>query len=156
DGFMQRYGDLFPEGPRTLDELLQNMAQRMSAMSRLLASLSPEQRAELQSLAEQVMADMDLSFEVDRLASSLSGMFPEMPWGDPMLATGEDAQPLSATVDALERMHDFEDLDRALRGDYPGASLEDVDEEALERTLGPDAAVDLRNLKEVERALEDA
>ena len=44
DGFMERYGDLFPDNPRSLDELLENMARRMAAMSRLMASLSPEQR----------------------------------------------------------------------------------------------------------------
>ena len=37
----------FPDQPKTLDELLENMARRMAAMSRLMASLSPEQRAEL-------------------------------------------------------------------------------------------------------------
>ena len=46
DGFMQRHGDFFPN-PRTLDELLEQMAARMAAMSRLLASLSPQERAEL-------------------------------------------------------------------------------------------------------------
>ncbi|HWC32959.1 MAG TPA: hypothetical protein VG709_07505, partial [Actinomycetota bacterium] len=42
------------------------------------------------------------------------------------------------------------------RGDYPGASIDDVDEDALRRTLGKDAVRDLRRLKEVERALERA
>jgi uncharacterized protein with von Willebrand factor type A (vWA) domain len=156
DGFMQRYGDMFPDNPRTLDELLENMARRMAALSRLLASLSAEQRAELQALAEQVMADMDLAFEVDRLGANLASMFPDMPWGDPALAAGDEAMPLSATVDAMERLHDFEDLDRSMRGEYAGASLEDVDEEALRRTLGDAAARDLRRLKQIERTLEQA
>jgi uncharacterized protein with von Willebrand factor type A (vWA) domain len=156
DGFMQRYGDMFPDNPRTLDELLENMARRMAALSRLLASLSAEQRAELQALAEQVMADMDLAFEVDRLGANLASMFPDMPWGDPALAAGDEAMPLSATVDAMERLHDFEDLDRSMRGEYAGASLEDVDEEALRRTLGEAAARDLRRLKQIERTLEQA
>jgi uncharacterized protein with von Willebrand factor type A (vWA) domain len=156
DGFMQRYGDMFPDNPRTLDELLENMSRRMAALSRLLASLSAEQRAELQALAEQVMADMDLAFEVDRLGANLASMFPEMPWGDPALAAGDEAMPLSATVDAMERLHDFEDLDRSMRGEYAGASLEDVDEEALRRTLGETAARDLRRLKQIERTLEQA
>jgi len=156
EGFMQRYGDMFPDNPRTLDELLENMARRMAALSRLMASLSAEQRAELQALAQQVMADMDLAFEVDRLGANLSSMFPDMPWGDPALAAGEEAMPLSATVDAMERLHDYEDLDRAMRGDYAGASLEDVDEEALRRTLGEEAARDLRRLKQIERTLEQA
>ena len=156
DGFMQLYGDFFPDNPKTLEELLENMARRMAALSRLMASLSAEQRAELQALAEQVMQDMDLAFEVDRLGANLSSMFPDMPWGEPTLAGGEDAMPLSSTVDAMERLHDYEDLDRAIRGDYAGASLEDVDEDAVRRTLGEDAARDLRRLKQIERALEQA
>jgi uncharacterized protein with von Willebrand factor type A (vWA) domain len=156
DGFMQRYGDLFPDQPRNLDELLEGMARRMAALSRLMASLSAEQRAELQALAEQVMQDMDLAFEVDRLGANLASMFPDMPWDDPALAAGEDAQPLSATVDAMERLHEYEDLDRAIRGDYAGASLEDIDEEALHRALGEDAVRDVQRLKQVERALEEA
>ncbi len=156
DGFMQRHGDFFPGNPRSLDELLQDMARRMAAMSRLMASLSPEQRAELQALAEEMLGDMDLAFEVDRLASSLAGMFPDMPWGDPALAAGEEAMPMQATVDALERVSDYEQLDRSMRADYAGASLEDVDEERLRRTLGEDAVHDLRRLKEIERALERA
>lgn len=156
EAFMERYGDFFPDNPATLDELLEGMARRMAALSRLLASLSPEQRAELRALAEQVLQDMDLAFEVDRLGGSLAGLFPDMMWGDPMLAAGEEAMPFSATVDAMERLHDYEDLDRSLRGDYAGASLDDVDEDALRRTLGEEAAHDLRRLKEVERALERA
>jgi uncharacterized protein with von Willebrand factor type A (vWA) domain len=156
EGFMQRYGDMFPDDPKSLEELLENMARRMAALSRLIASLSAEQRAELQALAEQVLQDMDLAFEVDRLGSNLSSMFPDMPWGEPALGAGEDAVPLSATVDAMERLHDYEDLDRSIRGDYAGASLEDIDEDAVRRTLGEDAVRDLRRLKQIERALEQA
>jgi uncharacterized protein with von Willebrand factor type A (vWA) domain len=81
-----------------------------------------------------------------------------MPWGEPTMGSreGDEPMPLSATVDAMERMHDYEDLDRALRGDYPGATVDDVDEEALQRILGEPAVRDLRRLKEVERALEKA
>ncbi len=156
EDFLSRYGDLFPDRPRTLDELLANMAKRMAAMSRLMASLSPEQREELAALSEQVMQDMDLAFEVDRLSANLSGAFPEMGWGEPSTGDGDDAMPMSAAVDAMERLHDYEDLERAMEGDYPGAALDDVDEDALRRTLGDTAAQDLRRLKEIERALEKA
>jgi uncharacterized protein with von Willebrand factor type A (vWA) domain len=156
DAFMQRFGDFFPDRPGTLEELLEGMARRMAAMSRLLASLSPDQRAELESLAREVLQDMDLAFEVDRLAGSLNEMFPHLPWDDPTLSGGEDAMPMQATVDALERLSDFEDLDRSMRADYAGASMEDVDEERLRRTMGEESVRDLRRLKEIERALEQA
>jgi uncharacterized protein with von Willebrand factor type A (vWA) domain len=156
DGFMERYGDMFPDNPRSLEELLDGMARRMAAMSNLMASLSPDQRRELSELAQQLLGDMDLAFQADRLASNLSERFPQMGWGEPQMGGGEDAQPLSSTVDALERMHDYEDLDRSLRGDYAGASLDDIDEESLRRTLGEPAVQDLRRLKSIERALEEA
>jgi uncharacterized protein with von Willebrand factor type A (vWA) domain len=154
--FMQKHGQFFPGNPLSLDELLEEMGRRMAAMSRLLASMSPEQRAELQALSEQILQDMDLAFQVSQLVESLAGMFPQMPWDEPALAGGEDAMPLSATVDALERLSDYEDLGRSMAGEYAGASLEDVDEEKLRRSLGEDAVQDLHGLKEVERALERA
>jgi uncharacterized protein with von Willebrand factor type A (vWA) domain len=156
DGFMQKHGQFFPDDPQTLDELLEGMGRRMAAMSRLLASMSPEQRAELQALSEQILQDMDLAFQVSQLMESMAGMFPQMGWDEPALAGGEDAMPLSATVDALERLSDYEDLGRSMKGDYAGASLDDVDEDKLRRSLGDDAVHDLRGLKEVERALERA
>src|SRR5438067_1491605 len=156
DSFMQRFGDLFPDDPKSLDELLEQMARRMAAMSRLLSSMSAEQRAELEALSRQVLEDLDLAFEVDRLAQSLGELFPQMPWDEPALAGGEDAMPMQATVDALERLSDHEELDRSMRADYAGASLDDVDEEKLRRTLGEDAVRDVRRLKEIERALEQA
>ena len=156
EGFMQRHGDFFPGNPTTLDELLEQMAARMAAMSRLLASMSPQDRAELRALADQVLQDMDLAFEVDRLGSNLASSFPDMGWGEPTLAGGDDPMPLSATIDAMERLHDLEELDRSLQGDYPGASIDDVDEDSLREALGEDAVRDLRRLKEIERALERA
>jgi uncharacterized protein with von Willebrand factor type A (vWA) domain len=157
EAFMRRHGDLFPDDPKTLDELLETMARRMAAMSRLMASLSPEQRAELRGLADQVMRDMDLAFETDRLGANLASAFPDLPWNEPAIGGGEgDPMPLAATVDAMERLHDYEDLDRSLRGEYAGAAIEDVDEDALRRTLGEPAVRDLRRLKQIERALEEA
>jgi len=158
DGFMSRHGDLFPDRPATLDELLEQMARRMAAMSALMASLSPDQRAELAALAEQVMQDMDLAFEVDRLSANLQGAFPGMAWGEGQGQGFGDGQgmPMSAAVDAMERLHDYEELDRAMQGDYAGATLDDVDEDAVRRTLGDMAAQDLRRLKQIERMLEDA
>jgi uncharacterized protein with von Willebrand factor type A (vWA) domain len=158
EGFMSRHGDLFPDRPATLDELLENMARRMAAMSALMASLSPEQREELAALAEQVMQDVDLAFEVDRLSANLQGAFPDAGWGmeaDQGFGEGQD-MPMSAAVDAMERLHDYEELDRAMRGDYAGASIDDVDEDAVRRTLGDTHAQDLRRLKQIERMLEDA
>ncbi|HVF07360.1 MAG TPA: hypothetical protein VNC60_02190, partial [Actinomycetota bacterium] len=146
------------DDPRTLDALLEAMARRMAAMSALMASLPPEQRRELAGLAEQVMGDLDLAFEVDRLSANLQGMFPGMGWGEGHAPGPGDGRglPMASAVDAMERLHDYDELERAMQGDYAGASLDDVDEEAVRRTLGDTAAQDLRRLKRIERMLEEA
>src|ERR687893_21740 len=73
DGFMERYGDFFPENPQNLDELLETMAQRMAAMQAMLNSMTPEQRAQLRGLSEQLLEDMDLRWHMDQLENLLRG-----------------------------------------------------------------------------------
>lgn len=162
-GFMERYGDMFPEHPRTLDELLEVLAKRMAAMSRLLASLSPEQRRQLEEMAQALLSDMDLAFQMDQLAGELRALAPHLPWDMPVGEGGEGSgmmgdhpMPLSAAVGAVEALSDLDELDQAMGGDYPGASLDDVDEEKLRRALGDDAVSDLRRLRQIEKVLEES
>ncbi|MGH2768556.1 MAG: hypothetical protein ACRDIF_06330, partial [Actinomycetota bacterium] len=156
EGFMARYGDFFPERPRTLDELLQVLARRMAALSRLLAGLSPEQRRELQELLGAVLQDLDVAFEMEQLSDELRRLVPHLPWDEPAMGSGEDAVPLEAAVDAIELMSELEELEQAAGGRYPGARIDDIDEERLRRALGHEAVRDLRRLKEIEKALENA
>src|SRR5690606_33552142 len=62
--FMRRHGDLFPENPRTIDELIDALAQRAAAAERLMRGLRPEQREELQQLLGQAMNDPDLALQM--------------------------------------------------------------------------------------------
>ena len=156
EGFMQRYGDMFPENPQSLDELLETLARRMAAMSSLLAGMSPDQRAELAQLAESVLGDLDLAFQVDQLARSLQELMPGLPWDEAPPAWGEGDMSMSAAVDAIERLGELEELEHALAGDYPGASLDDVDETKLLEALGDDAVADLDHLRAIEKMLEEA
>ena len=155
DEFMRRYGDFFPENPRNLDELMSSLAKRMAAMGRLLASLSPEQRAELEALARGVLGDLDLGFEVDRLAAAMREMFPDLMWDSGVPMEGDDQLGLREGLDAVERISDYDELERALRSDR-GPPLEDVDIDKIRRTLGEDAVRDVRRLREIEKMLEQA
>ena len=49
-----KHGEFFPENPQNIDELLDSLAKRAAAAQRMLATrLTPEQRAELDALAQQ-------------------------------------------------------------------------------------------------------
>lgn len=155
DDFMQRHGRFFPERPATFDELLETLARRAAAFSRLMASLTPDQRAELQALAEDLLGDVDLAFEIDRLGANLRAMAGSLPWDQPAPMGGEPLG-LGESLDALEEASRLEELERALGQDYPGASLADIDEESLRATLGEEAARDLARLRRIEQMLEEA
>src|SRR5258705_6338434 len=94
EGFMDRYGDFFPGNPQSLDELLEQMAQSMAQMQQLLNSMTPEQRAQLQGLAQSLLEDLDLRWQVDELARNLQNAFPNMPWDRTRNFSGDDPMQL--------------------------------------------------------------
>ena len=151
--FMERYGDMFPENPRNLEELVDALARRAAAASRLAASLTPEQRAELAALTQSVLGDLGLQYELDRLGRSLRSRRPDLPWDQGANMGGEGPLGLGDATTALEELADLESLESTLGQRYPGASLDDIDLEAVERALGRAAVDDVETLRRLEREL---
>ena len=156
DQFMDRHGEFFPEQPANLDELLQALAMRAAAFSRFMASLTPEQRSELTELAEGLMADVDLAFEMDRLGANLRTLAPGLRWGEPVEMDGAEPMGLAEGLAAIDDLAALEQLEEALGQNYPGASLADIDAERVRQLLGEEAGRDLDRLRQIERALEKA
>ncbi|WP_242885710.1 hypothetical protein [Actinomadura litoris] len=154
DRFMGEYGDMFPDDPQNLEELVDALARRAAAMDRLLASLSPEQRAELAGLMEQAMQDAGLAMEMTRLGDALRARRPDLGWGEPEQMTGQDPLGMGDATTALAELADLAELESALGQDYPGARLDDIDEEAVRRALGRQAVDDLDALRRIEKELE--
>ena len=156
DSFMDRYGEMFPENPRNLEELVDSLVRRATAAQRLLGSLTDGQRDELAALMEQTLQDAGLAAEMSRLSDALRSRRPEMDqaaWsGDPM--TGDQPLGLSDATSALADLADLADLESELRQDYPGARLDDIDEAAVRRALGRQAVDDMEALRQTERELE--
>ena len=108
DGFMERFGDFFPENPQTLDELLEVMAQRMAQAQQMLNSMTPEQRQQLQELSDQLMEDMDLQFQMSQLADNLREQFPQMGWGQSYDFDGFDPLDMPSAMDMMGELGDIE------------------------------------------------
>jgi uncharacterized protein with von Willebrand factor type A (vWA) domain len=155
DEFMREYGDFFPDNPQTLEELVDSLARRMAAAERLLESLTPEQRAELEQLAAQAFSDLDLSAELSRLADQLRARRPDLDWSGRQRMRGDQPLGLGDATTALEDLADLDELAASLGQEYPGARLDDVDEEAVRRALGRQAVDDLEVLRRIERELEE-
>ena len=86
--FMGKYGDLFPGDPKDLDELLEQLAQRMAAASAMLASMSPGQRAQLQSLMDELLGDMDLAVAGQSAGGQSPSCLPGRQWDRRMSFSG--------------------------------------------------------------------
>ena len=153
--FMAKYGDLFPEKPRNLDELVDILARRAAATQRMLASMTPRQREELANLMHQTLEQAGLADEMRRLGDALYARRPDLAWNAPERLTGEEPLAMGDAVTALEELADLTQLETALRQDYPGARLDDIDEAAVRRALGRSAVDDLEALKRIERELEE-
>jgi len=153
--FMAEFGDMFPDNPRDLEELVDSLVRRMMAAERLLASLSDEQREELADLMAQALEDAGLATEMAALADALRARRPELGRPQPgVRMSGETPLGLGDATSAVADLADLADLENALTQDYAGASIDDIDEEAVRRAFGRQAVDDLEALRQIERELQ--
>tara|TARA_B100000959_G_C14980805_1_gene623386 strand:+ start:336 stop:2372 length:2037 start_codon:yes stop_codon:yes gene_type:complete len=156
EGFMDRYGDFFPESPETLDELLEIMAERMAAMQAMMNSLTPEQRQQLQELASELMDDMDLQWQTQQLAQHLQEAFPDMNWDSGYQFEGDEQLSMPQATDVMQQLGDLDSLQQMLQNAANPGALAEVDPERVEELLGRESAEALQRLSEMARMLEDS
>ncbi len=154
--FMERFGDFFPENPRNVEELLEVMAKRMAAMQSMLASMTPEQRAQLQGLSDALLEDMDLRWQVDQLAQNLQGMFPGAGWDRSYDFSGQDPLGFAEAAALMNELGDIDQLENLLSGATSPGALAEVDVDRARDLLGDDAARSLDRLAELAKMLTDA
>lgn len=154
DEFMDRHGEFFPENPRNTEELLDSLARRAAAAQRLRNSLTPDQRAELDALAQQAFGDPSLMNQLDRLDAHLQAARPGEDWTGSAEFRGDEGLGLGEGTSAVADVADLERLSEQLSQQYPGAQLDDIDTEALARQLGNEAVADARTLADLEKALQ--
>jgi uncharacterized protein with von Willebrand factor type A (vWA) domain len=153
DQFMNDYGDFFPEQPQNLAELVDLLARRAAAAQQLMNSLTPEQRAELGQLMAQAMGQAGLSEQMDRLMRGLQLARPELDWTGRQRMDGDQPLGYSEATGAIAELADLDRLEELLGQDYPGASMDDIDEELVERALGRQAVDNVDQLRRIEREL---
>jgi uncharacterized protein with von Willebrand factor type A (vWA) domain len=150
--FMRRHGEFFPEQPTSVDELVDVLARRAAAGERLMRSLSDRQREELAGLMRQSLGE-ELAGEVSALDANLRALRPDLGWNRGERVRGEQPLGYGEATGALGEIAELDQLLDQLDQEHPGATLDDVDVDAVARTLGRDAADGVRRLRELEREL---
>jgi uncharacterized protein with von Willebrand factor type A (vWA) domain len=156
ESFMEQFGDFFPGNPQNLDELLEQMAEQMAAMQAMLNSMTPEQRAQLQGLAEQLLEDMDLRWQVDQLGEHLRGLFPQMGWDRKYNFSGQDPLGFVEAAQLMDKLGDIDQLENLMRSATSPGALAEVDIDKARDLLGDDGARSLERLAELAKMLEEA
>jgi len=154
--FMEQFGDFFPENPETLEELLETMAQRMAAMQAMMNSMTPEQRAQMQQLSDQLMEDMDLRWQMDQLSQNLQGMFPQMNWNRQYDMQGQDPMGFGQAMQTMQELGELDQLENLLRNASTPGALAEADMDRVRDLMGDDAAKSLARLAEMAKMLEEA
>jgi len=151
--FMRRHGDYFPENPSTVDELIDILARRAAAGERLLRSMSAQQREELGQLIAQALGNGELARQMSALGDNLRALRPDLAWDREQRVRGNQELGYGEATSALEEIAELDDLLDQLSQEHPGATLDDIDVEAVSRSLGRNAADDVTRLRELEREL---
>jgi uncharacterized protein with von Willebrand factor type A (vWA) domain len=151
--FIDKHKEFFPNAPATLDEFIDELARQSAAMDRMLASMSPEQRAELSEAMQQALSDMGLQDEMAQLQSHLQALRPEFSRQPGQGLTGDASLGLPDATRALAELADVESLMSELADAEAMADLSQIDLDAVERTLGRGMRDDLQAMDQMQRDL---
>ena len=124
-------------------------------MQSLMRSMSPEQRAELQSMMEALLRDDRLLVDLAQLASNLDLLLPgglgeRVPFG------GDEPLGLDGALAQIARLQAMDRLEEALADVESPGELAAIDRDEVRDLLGDEAARELDALDGLAQRLEDA
>ena len=152
--FLAKHGRFFP-GARTLDDVIEQLAERMAAMQSLLRSMTPEQRAELESMTDALLRDDRLRWDLAQLAANLDALLPDG-LGDRYRFEGDQPLGLEGALEQLGRLQALDTLEDQLGEVGSPGDLTAIDRGDVRELLGDDAVRDLDALDDLARRLEQA
>jgi len=154
--FMQRWGQSFPQGIESLDDLIEHVQSRIGQMQSLLQSMTPEQRRELQEMAEQLMDQAGMSDDLAELAGLLDQLSPTSRSQRQYPFRGDEPVSLTEAMQLMEQLQEIDSLERQLQQARDMNNLSDIDVEKMRELLGEEAAQSLEELQRLQKILEDA
>jgi len=155
--FMQKYGQYFPPGITSLDDLIKHMQRQMAQMQSLMNSMSPEQRRQLENMMNAMLRDDRMRLDLARLAANLEQLYPMRQLNQRYPFQGDESLGLGDAMDLMQRLQNMDSLEKDLKDvQYGQRGLQNVDPEQVRELMGEEAAATLEQLKEQPRILEEA
>jgi uncharacterized protein with von Willebrand factor type A (vWA) domain len=153
--FIEKHKDFFPDAPETLDQFIDDLARQSAAMDRMLASMSPEQRAELIDAMQQGLSDMGMQDQMAELQENLKALRPEFSRGRGTPLNGQESSGLPQATQALAQMGDLESLANQIGGADEMGDPSQIDLDLLERVMGRSLRDELEAMQQLQKDLQD-
>ena len=156
DAFKQKWGEQFP-GAESLDDLIEQLGQRMAAMQSLMQSLSPGQRQQLDEMMRSLfMQDERLEAAMRQLGMHLADLLPLDEMAQRYPFQGDQELNLQEAMRLMEELQKMDALERELKGVRKLEDLDKLDPAQVEQLAGEEARRDLERLQEIAKKLEEA
>jgi uncharacterized protein with von Willebrand factor type A (vWA) domain len=156
DAFKKKWGEFFP-GAESLDDLLEQLGQRMAAMQSLMQSLSPGQQQQLDEMMRSLfLKDERLEAVMRQLGMHLSELLPIDEMAQRYPFQGDQELNLQEAMRLMEELQKMDALERELKGVRKLEDLDKIDPASVEQLAGEQARRDLERLQEIARKLEEA
>jgi uncharacterized protein with von Willebrand factor type A (vWA) domain len=155
-GFMQRWGQNFPQGINSLDDLMKHMQQQIDAMDALMRAMTPEMRRQLEEMMRSLLQDTSLQADLAQLARNLAQMLPQRSLREAFNFSGDDPVTLQEALKLMGELNRMEDLERSLTSAMRSTDTSNLDTDEIARLLGQEAGLVAEQVKELTRMLEKA
>jgi uncharacterized protein with von Willebrand factor type A (vWA) domain len=154
--FKDKWGQFFP-GANSLDELVEQVGRQIAQMQSLMASLSPEQRGQLEEMMRALLLqDERLEAQLAQLAMNLGELLPMDEMRRRYDFRGDEDVSLQEAMRLMDELSRIDQLERQVRRTQGPEDLDAIDPAEVERLLGPDARRELERLQQIAKKLEDA
>src|SRR6185295_19630872 len=109
-----------------LDDIVEQLAERMAAMQSLLQSMTAQQREELQSLMDSLLRDDRLRWDLAQLAATLDRLLPDG-LGQRMRFRGDEPLSLEGALAQMAQLQRMDRLADELADATDAGAIADVD-----------------------------
>src|SRR3954471_16216249 len=128
----------------------------MAAMNKLMESMSPEQRGQLESMMQSIMQDEGLQQQMARLAQNLGQNMQQDDQGRPYRFSGEESLSLAEAVRLMDRLNEYDSLEQDLKEVRDWSDFAKLDGERISDLLGDETKEQMDQLSQMAKMLEDA
>ncbi len=155
DRFMEKWGQNFPEGINSIEDLMEHLQRQASAMQALLDSMDDQQRAELEAMMNELLQDDRLRMDLARLGSNLASMgYAPRSGGFPF--RGGDAPGFGQSLDMMKRLQAMQDLENAMRNGDPFNAMANAGQGDPSELFGPGLGGQISAVKDMAESLLEA